>query len=320
MSTFPSYYDDLLNKIFMTSSSQILVGLDFSLLDQVLIKKAHQIAERLNAHKLVFLHIMSSEEVPDQMRADFKIINEQELTKCREAMQEEVEDHLPAQPTMEIEYVVKKGSPVHLFMSFCQERHIALLVMGKKKELHGENIISYELMRYSHCPVLFVPETSRLRLHNIMVCNEFSAFSKSAMEMAIALAADAETNTSIISEHVFHTDFPEDDYRHDKVKEMYNAFIDDINLRDVHVTPTFQETSNMPVHHRIYQDALKKKVDLLIVGSRGRSVAAPPFINSMTEKLLRLVNDIPILVTRRPVEPQASDINDDAAAITQPKI
>lgn len=311
MTTLHPDYEMTLNSILMQSSSQLLVGLDFSLLDHMLIKRAAQMAQKLNTHKLVFVHVINDDVVPEKLHSDFKVIHEEEEEKFKQEMIEEVEDNFPLHDQYDIEYVLRRGRPLHEFMKFCRERNFSMMILGKKKELRGHNILPYEIARYSNCPILFVPENIRLRLKNIMVCNDFSVFSKHAMEFAIELASAQPEEMTVYSTHVYNAlsadeaDEEMQELEHmnkSKLIKLYNEFLKSLDMGEVHITPIFSKDEHHVPYAVVQEVAQKKKIDLLVIGARGRSISSPTFINSMTEKLLNHVSDVPILVTKRPME------------------
>lgn len=309
MATLHPYSDNLLKKILMQSSAQIMVGLDFSLLDHMLIKRAAQIAQHIECHKIVFMHVISDEVIPDTLHSDFRVINEEEAAKYRNEMIEEVEDNFPFHEDYDIEYVIRRGRPLYEFMKLCRERNFELILLGKKNELRGDSILSYEVTRYCSCPVLFIPESIRSRMKNIMVCNDFSVFSRNAMEYALRLSEKNAEDMSIYSVHVYR-DLAEVDEADNELQELsvlnrqkliklYNEFITPLDIGEVHVKPVFSKDRHSNAARVLLDEARKHAADLIIVGSRNRSVTTPAFINSMTEKLLHLENEIPILVMKK---------------------
>lgn len=325
MATLHPYSDSILNKILMQSSAQIMVGLDFSLLDHMLIKRASQIAQHTDCYKVVFLHVISEEVIPDKMHSDFRIINEEEAEKFRTEMIEEVEDNFPLHENFEIEYVIRRGKPLYEFMKLCRERNFELILLGKKNELRGESILSYEVARYCACPVMFIPESVRMRLKNIMVCNDFSVFSRNAMEYALKLSEKDAEDMSIYSVHAYRdlatvdeTDAELEELavlNRQKLISLYNNFITPLDIGEVHVKPVFSKDRHNNPARVLLDEARKHAVDLIIVGSRSRSVSSPAFINSTTEKLLHYENDIPILVMKKTGRQNELAMADDQGGI-----
>ncbi len=296
----------------MQTHTTIVVGLDFTLLDNLLIKRAGQMAQLMNADKLIVVHIIDDVEAPGGLLPDFKVIHEEEEQHLRKELVFEVEDNLPAAHAYDIEYIVRRGRPLQEFFNLCSERHIELMILGRKKELRGKGILPFEMVRYASCPILFVPENVKLRLKELMVCNDFSSFSRNAMEYAIRLASQNEEHITVYSQHVFAEPGIDKDQQeretdsitqhHHRLIRQYNQFINGLELGDVHVKPLFTNDRHHTTQAVIYEEAKKKHIDLLLIGSRSRSVDTPVFMGSMTEKRLRLAHDIPVLIVKRPAE------------------
>lgn len=296
----------------MQTHTTIVVGLDFTILDNLLIRRAAQMAQLLRADKLIVVHIIDDVEAPVGLLPDFRVIHEEEEHHLRRELAFEVEDNLPTDHAYDIEYIVRRGRPLQEFFNLCGERHIELMILGRKKELRGKGILPFEMARYAACPILFVPENVKVRLKELMVCNDFSCFSRNAMEYAIRLASQNEEHITVYSQHVFAEPAiddanpePETDsitQHHHRLIRQYNQFINGMELGEVHVKPLFTNDHHHTTQAVIYEEAKKKHIDLLLIGSRSRSVDTPVFMGSMTEKLLRLAHDIPVLIVKRPIE------------------
>lgn len=325
MPTLHDYLNYIRNHLLMQPSAQILVGLDFSLLDHLLIKRAAQIAIHLNVRKIVFLHVSAQEIIPDNMNADFKVIHEGKAADLEAFMIEEVEDHLPPLQHVELEYLVRTGKALPAFLQLCQERNFDMILLGKKSDLKGESILTYEVARYCYCPVLFVPESNRLRLQNIMVCNDFSHFSLNAMSYGLSLAHTKPDEVSIYSVHVYRdvvgTDQDDEELltlngmNRQKLVHMYNNFIHQLDIGDVHITPIFAKDKFNSIARTLLDEARKHQIDLIIIGARHRSVRTPSYINSLTEKLLHHDIKAPLLLMKKRVDAASAtlaDVNNDA--------
>ena len=168
-------------------------------------------------------------------------------------------------------------------------------------------MISNGILRYVNCTVLLVPEHVKKKLWNILLCNDFSVFSKRAMDATLYFAAQHAEDISIYSQHVIPWEEPaasteEDDALMAAARELalhqYNDFIRQFDLGEFHVTPVFSLNNHREIAEIIHKTAQQKQADLVVVGSRGRSMQYPIMMGSLTEKLSRELVNIPLLVIK----------------------
>ena len=285
---------------------QLLAGLDGSLLDQVVVRKTAFIAELLQAGTIVFLQVYEPEPIHEGFTGEFRKIARDTQKDMLTAMKETVEEHFPQPERFRVDYEVRSGSRTSEFMALCEERNFHTVVLGRKKSLPGQGILGMELARFGRSHVLLVPERTRSRLKNIMVCNDFSHFSQLAMEQAVMLATKDEADITVYSQHIYSFPGADNDpdmlqYQQDFKEKMtgrYNNFIQKVDLGEVHVAPLFTVDSIRQPHLAICREAQRKNVDLLVIGSRLRSANAPDLLSTVTEKVLRHMEDIPVLVVK----------------------
>jgi len=210
-----------------------------------------------------------------------------------------------------LSFAIKPNSPATEILDFASNKNIDLLVVGKKKELKGKGIAAQQIVRRIQCSVVFIPEKPKMRLNEILVCNDFSNFSKLAMGEAILLA-QINPDATIFCEHVFH--IPEKKYRPDMstaaFKQLildhsakkYNECISEIDTKDVHITPMFTPDNDWPIVQVIKDMAHRKHVDIIIIGSKGKSTESTIFIGTTAEKMTRVDFGCPLLIVKKKEE------------------
>ena len=131
----------------MHTHQTLLVGLDFTLLDNLLIRRAGQMAHLLHIHKLIVVHIIDDADVPATLLADFKVIHEEAEQQARKQLVYEVEDNLPEQADTWIEvdeteeYIIK-AKDLHSKCSWTPFEDFDVRGRLKKVVLRGK--IAYE--------------------------------------------------------------------------------------------------------------------------------------------------------------------------------
>lgn len=88
-------------------------------------------------------------------------------------------------------YTVKckilEGSPLEQIVKYTNSEKADLVMLGRKNETQGSGIILTRIARRVHCSTMIVTEDSELYLDDILVCADFSEWSKLAVEKAIEM-------------------------------------------------------------------------------------------------------------------------------------
>ena len=78
----------------------------------------------------------------------------------------------------------------------------------------------------------------------------------------------------------------------------YDQFIKEYDIENEKITPGFiLDVHNSP-GQLLNETAHDQKADLILIGSKGRTMGTSIFLGSVTEKLIKMDNDIPILIVK----------------------
>jgi nucleotide-binding universal stress UspA family protein len=145
------------------------------------------------------------------------------------------------------------------------------------------------------CSLLLVPEGAPARLDRIMAAVDYSTASALALSVATALAS----NKGLSRCHALHVfeDAPSVTATGGEGRRLreFSEFASPLDLHDVEVRPIFAEGAS--VSPTIQRVAAADQVDLIVMGTRGRSPAAAVLLGSESEQTLT-ESPIPVLVVK----------------------
>jgi nucleotide-binding universal stress UspA family protein len=292
----------------MNNIENILVNLDFTLLDSFLIANTSVLNGIFKAKKIYFVHVINENRVPEEYDFDFKIISEINIKKIKQEINEKIKQYFKNRGKTKIIVEVIQGRPVSEVLNFTEKENIDLIIVGNKKNLKGSGLLPNELARYSKCSVLFVPEKEKFTLTDLLLCNDYSKFSHNALEMAITIAASDPVNTTIHSQNIYYLNKkkvkagqkPEelDDYLREKSMNQFNEFVSDLDLNETHINPIFSSDDTGIPQQVIQKTIEKRKIGMLLIGGRGRSYQTSVYLGSMAEKIIRSVNNVPVMIVK----------------------
>jgi nucleotide-binding universal stress UspA family protein len=290
----------------MKTMRRWMVGLDNSLIDKVVIEYTSFLANIIKPEKIYFINVQINLEIPESIKQKFPDLRKPLDEKIEAQMKEQVRANFHSYDNFDIEYKVIEGNPFDELLNWSNIKNIDLFISGRKKELKGSGILPNKLARKAKCSILFIPEKPTLSLHEIFVPVDFSKTSENAFEIALDLAHKDEASTLYV-QHVYY--IPQG-YRQtrleeevatamkEEVTEQYNKLLSKLYTNGTHLSPIFISDSAGRVAELISENAHKRNADLIVMGHKGRTGAAALLMGSVTEKVLRTEERIPVLVIK----------------------
>jgi nucleotide-binding universal stress UspA family protein len=296
----------------MKSFQRILVALDHSVFDEKLIRYFNAFSHLIAPEKVHFLYVDHDLEIPPGMEIVYNDEAGNPLSKdelLRTAIQRKVETGYTQRHQAEVTVDILEGEPLKEILHWVKVKEANLLVVGNKKMSEGSGVMAKKIARHANCAVLFVPETSQENIHKILVPVDFSDYSKVAMQGAIDLANDLQTAevTAFNTYEVPMTGNPSINMSYERIaadmeafkREALEKFVLGFDNRGVQLSSSQAVNEKGNPAKQIYAQAVKGSFDLIVIGAKGRSTLERVFLGSVTEKLLGLDKEIPVLVLRK---------------------
>lgn len=293
----------------MNPLKKILVCLDLSDLDETLIKFASFIVDTGDVQKVIFVNIIRNFNIPEEVNKEFPRLLETAIVERKEKLKAVVDAYFTSKKEEVIfTYMVKQGIAAKKILKISKEKEVDLIIAGRKNKLVGTGVVTQRLARRASRNLLIIPEGSEPKLNKFLVPNDFSDYSKIAMEEAVSIASNMEEEVKIICQNVFtvpvgysytgksYEEFASIMEHHAKID--FKKFIKEIDVKGLRIDEEYTlDRDDDPVND-IYHMALEKQVDAIIVGAKGRTATTAIFLGSMAERLIQLNAKVPMLVVR----------------------
>jgi len=290
----------------MNRFKRLLVGVSFAQQDGTSIRYAAMISKLAKSEKIIFLHVSSNIDIPEDLQKEYPDLFQPIDTYAREEMESLIRKYFDGYPDTQIEYKVLEGSPLIEFLRAAKDEDIDLIVMRKRKEPSGSGSLFEKIARKAPCSVLFVPESSKAWYKNILVPVDFSENSMDAMHSAIAIALASSGIKTIHCLHVYkvpigyyktgksYEEFAEIMKGH--AKKFFDEFIKTVDLKGLTVAPIFKLEKD---DARGIEEVIEEEdFSLLVIGARGRKAGAGVLLGSVTEHLIKTTT-IPLLAVKK---------------------
>jgi len=282
-------------------SYKILVPTDFSDTARCALAHAINLARKFEG-EIHLLHVaeIPTPAIPDLPLDIIDIVEEKGIADLDELVNS-FEMDLP-----EITRVVRAGipskPPADVVLEYAKDLQADVLVMGThgrrgaRRFLLGS--VTEEVVRRSICPVLTIRKQKKVYLmpsvHKILVPIDFSDASKKLVDLAAEFALKLDAKLTLM--HVVDIEFyPYYGLTEDPVRlierNMIDIAMDKLNdtvemLRDQGVRANWETDTGRTVRV-VNEYAERKEIDLILVGSHGRSGFDRLMLGSISEKVLR---------------------------------
>lgn len=287
---------------------KILVCLDLTQMDESLIRFTSYIAKKMDSDSILFLHIAPKLDMPEEIKKNYPELFTPAGETIRRKMEQTVRDYFEAPENCKVEELVEEGKPSDRILKIAKERDIDLLIVGKKIGLKGEGILARKLAKVAPFSVLMVPEVLPQLMDRILVPVDFSENSLLALRQAIKIKETSEVPMSITCHNVYrlpsgwHTtgksreEFAEIMKGH--AEKDYQKFLKQLDAGHQQIPCIFTLEDENSAAEEIYQQAVKDKSDLIVLGSKGKTAAASALMGSTSERLAECDKNIPLLIVK----------------------
>jgi len=286
----------------METSKSWLVSLDLTNMDDLLLGYTSFLASKLNPEKITFMHILESANISKEMQELFPEIEDPE--DLSSVIKQELEEKISSafKNFESTQLVLDEGDPTNAIIKQIKKQNPDLLVLGKKEKFKGEGILSKKIVRYVPGSVLFVPESSRYQLHQILTPFNFNDHSAAAVRFSEDLAN--KTDADVLLQHVY--DYPAqffpflpsnefEEKMNKQLKEKYDEFKKEKGFTEgTEVVFTLNKQDR--IQNKIYDQSIQVQADLIVVGSKSKRTMASFLHEDLSDKIVNYGFGVPLLV------------------------
>lgn len=285
----------------MKQIKNILVALDLSDLDDVLIKYASYISGLLGAENVYFVHNIKKYEISELFEEHLKDVNLDEM--IGDELNEKVSQLFTAKCNWEV-FISEDPYSESLIKYVADKYAINLAIVGNKKHENGTGVVSSKLLRLLRCDLLSVPRAAQEKIETIWAGTDLSHDSRKVLEVTKQL--QEKTNATLKLVHVYSVPVQFSPYvtpesmapkveKH--VQEKFEKFIKKLNYSQP-LEPLVFLGRESGAAQKIITNIRKSNVDLLMISDKGGNTFSPFAVGSVTEELFNENFGVPIWVVK----------------------
>ena len=283
---------------------KIIVCLDHTHMDQGLIENACELSKIAGTIEITFLNVIKDFNLPEDMMKEFPDLIDKAIEDRKKEINEQIAAHFDCKH-IKTKVLVKQGSETKEILKAANDSKSDLVILGRKKV--SDSVLSNRIARRSPCNLLVIPEGSKLKFDKIFIPVDFSDYSLLSLKRTLLLTESLKSK--IYLQNVFNVP---SSYRYSG--KSYEEFAEimkghankdlkvlskKVTLKNQELIPVFTLDKGENIISLIMKEALKKKVDLIVMGAKGRTAASALFIGSKSERMIRINNEIPMMIIRK---------------------
>lgn len=291
----------------LSKFQRMMVCLDLTDMDENLIKYSSLIANTFEINAVYFYHVTTSFELPEDLQDKYPDL----IAPVDEMLEKEVEYNVKqffkCPEGCDIKIHVEAGGITDEILKESKVKVIDLMLVGRKDKLTGSGLNSRKVAKATGASVIFVPENPPLELKQVLVSIDYSDHSKMAFEIGIDI--QKRSGAKLLSNNVYRVPvgYHKSGKTYDEFAEIMlentkrdcDRFFRKMDLNGVDYDHTYALDDDPHPADKIYKTGKEMGVDMIILGSKGRTSAAAFLIGSVAEKLVMENNDIPLLLVKK---------------------
>ncbi|MBS3771274.1 MAG: universal stress protein [Bacteroidales bacterium] len=283
----------------------MLVCLDLTEIDRSLIRYASYLSQALELKKVIFFHAIQAYDLPDKSSKKFPDLESDLSTKIKSEINSVVSSHFKRNINTDVITRIENEDAANVIIDFTRKEEVDLALIGQKYGEDRSGHYGHKIAAEALTDLMFIPEDPELSLNKILCAVDLSKVSEKAFSrcLDISRAADAP----IICHYLYDTHksyFPATTIRtkgvmEKKVRKRFRKFLkkfdltpDDVELQ-LRVNEEFKSQAE-----KLYDEAEDQKVDLLVVGAKGKTSVVTSLLGNVTERLRRMEKQMPVMIMK----------------------
>lgn len=289
----------------MYKIERLLVALDLTEMDELLIKYSSHLAKFLESEKVYFIHVARDLELPEDLRKNYPDLMAPNDESIADSIDKMVKSSWESNYDCEKVIEIKEGDPSDQILKWVNIKDVDMMVMGRKKKLKGGGIVPQRIAKVAQTSLMLVPEGFNFKLDKIVVSVDFSKHSSLAVEEALAITKDKSINLSLLNVYRVPVGYHKTGKSYDEfatimkghAKTDFKEFVKRNDFPEDLECHFVLDDDDSPAD-KIFGFASDQNADMIVMGSKGRTGLASLLLGSVAEKVVIYDSEIPLMIVK----------------------
>ena len=287
----------------MITYDKALVCLDLTEEDQAILQSTCELAKIFQTKEVTFINVIRDFNLPDSLKAEFPNLLEQAVEERKSQLSETINKNFDCEH-IQTKILIRQGNETKEILTASVEEQSDLIVLGRKK--NSDSVLSTRITRRAACNLLLVPVDTKIKFDRVLVPVDFSNYSELSLKTALALCN--KNGSEITLQNVYNVpsgyrysgksfgEFAE--IMEENSKKDLSVLLKQVNTGNQKISATHSHDNGQGIIKLVYNEAVDSKVDLIVMGAKGRTATSALFIGSKAERMIQMNDSIPLLVVR----------------------
>ncbi|MEO9484927.1 MAG: universal stress protein [Ekhidna sp.] len=287
----------------ITPLKKIIVCLGHSDMDKELIENACSISKIAGTEEITFLNIIKDFNLPESVLKEFPDLLDKALDERKDEIKKLIGSHFKCDVSTKI--LVRQGGETKEILRAADEIKSDLIVLGRKKV--SDSVLSTRVARRSPCNLLLIPEGVELKFDKIFIPVDFSDYSSLSLGRTMLLTKELKSKVYLQNVYQVPSSYRYSGKTYEEFAEIMKGhatkdleiLIKNVAKDSQELIPVCSLDKDGKIIDLALKEATKKKVDLIVMGAKGRTTTSALFIGSKSERMIRINEDIPLMIIRK---------------------
>lgn len=289
----------------MYKIERLLVALDLTEMDELLVKYSSHLAKFLESEKVYFIHVARDLELPEDLKKNYPDLMAPSDESMTDSINKLIEKSWESNYNCEKVVEIKEGDPSEQILKWVNIKNVDMMVMGRKRKMKGGGIVPQKIAKVAQTSLMMVPEGFSFKLDKIVVSVDFSKHSKLAVEEALAITNDKNIKLSLVNVYRVPVGYNKTGKSYDEfatimkghAKVDFNEFIERNDFPEEMECHYVLDDDDSPAD-KIFEFASEQNADMIVMGSKGRTGLASILLGSVAEKVITYDSEIPLMIVK----------------------
>ncbi len=281
----------------------IIVCLDHTEMDKGLIENACTVGQLAGASQITFLNVIKDFNLPESVLKEFPDLLDKALSERRDEISALIEEHFKCD--IETNIRVCQGGETKEILKAAADLDSDLIILGRKKG--SDSVLSTRVARRSPCNLLLIPDGVSIKFDKIFIPVDFSDYSSLSLNGTMHFTKNLKSKIYLQNVYQVPSSYRYSGKTYEEFAEIMKGhaindleiLIKNVEKHQQELIPVCSLDTDGKIIDLALEEAAKKKVDLIIMGAKGRTATSAIFIGSKSERMIRINEDIPMMIIRK---------------------